>query len=83
MPRRALITGINGQVGAYLAELLLAEGYEVFGMVRRSLTEEYERLEHLRGRIHLEHGDLLDQSSIINLIELENPDWDDLFPSLL
>ncbi len=60
--RRALITGITGQDGSYLAELLLEQGYEVHGMVRRSSTEKAERIEHLRDRLHLHQGDLLDQS---------------------
>ena len=56
--RTALITGITGQDGSYLAELLLDQGYEVWGMVRRSSTENFERIEHLRDRIELIQGDL-------------------------
>ena len=58
--KRALITGITGQDGSYLAELLLEKGYEVHGMVRRSSTEKFERIEHVRDRITLHQGDLLD-----------------------
>jgi len=67
-PRRALITGITGQDGAYLAEFLLEQGYEVHGMVRRASTESFERIEHLHGRLELHQADLLDQLSIITLI---------------
>ena len=63
--KRALITGITGQDGSYLAELLLEKGYEVFGMVRRASTENFERIEHLRDRIRLAQADLLDQLSLI------------------
>jgi GDPmannose 4,6-dehydratase len=62
----ALITGITGQDGSYLAELLLEKGYEVHGLVRRSSTETFERIAHLRHRIHLHQADLLDQSSLVN-----------------
>ena len=62
--RRALITGITGQDGSYLAELLLGEGYEVSGIVRRSSTESFERIAHLEGRIELLQADLLDQMSL-------------------
>ena len=58
--RRALITGITGQDGSYLAEFLLGKGYEVFGMVRRSSTESFERIGHLVDRITLVQADLLD-----------------------
>ena len=64
--RRALITGITGQDGSYLAELLLEKGYEVHGMVRRSSTENFERIAHLRDRVRLHQADLLDQSSLVN-----------------
>ena len=67
-PRRALVTGITGQDGAYLAEFLLDQGYEVHGMVRRASTESFERIEHLHGRLELHQADLLDQLSIITLI---------------
>ncbi len=61
MSKRALITGITGQDGSYLAEHLLAEGYQVFGVVRRSSTEAFERIAHLRDKITLLQADLLDQ----------------------
>ena len=70
---KALITGITGQDGAYLAELLLDKGYEVHGMVRRSSTENFERINHLRGNISLHQADLLDQLSIVNLIQTVRP----------
>jgi GDPmannose 4,6-dehydratase len=60
----ALITGITGQDGSYLAELLLEKGYKVFGMVRRASVEKYERIEHIRHKLELIQGDLLDQSSL-------------------
>ena len=66
--RCALVTGITGQDGSYLAELLLKEGYEVHGVVRRSSTENFERIEHLRNDIYLVQGDLTDQTSLINMI---------------
>jgi GDPmannose 4,6-dehydratase len=64
--KKALITGITGQDGSYLAELLLEKGYEVHGLVRRSSTEAFERIMHLRDRLHLHQADLLDQSSLVN-----------------
>jgi GDPmannose 4,6-dehydratase len=72
-PRRALITGITGQDGAYLAEFLLQKQYEVHGMVRRASTENFERIAHLRRRIFLHQADLLDQLSIINLVREVRP----------
>ena len=69
----ALITGITGQDGAYLAEFLLAKGYEVHGMVRRSSSENFERIAHLAGRISLHQADLLDQLSIVNLLREVRP----------
>lgn len=71
---KALITGITGQDGSYLAELLLEKGYEVFGMVRRSSTENFDRINHIRERINLRQADLLDQLSIIRLIQECQPD---------
>ncbi len=71
--RRALITGITGQVGSYLAEFLLGRGYEVHGMVRRASNETYERIEQLRDRVHLHQADLLDQLSIITVVEHVRP----------
>ena len=73
MTPRALITGITGQDGSYLAELLLEKSYEVHGMVRRSSEEKYERIGHLRDRIKLHQGDLLDQFSIAALLEEIEP----------
>jgi GDPmannose 4,6-dehydratase len=73
MAKRALITGITGQDGSYLAELLLEKGYEVFGMVRRSSAPNLWRLEHLLDRITLKPADLLDQLSIIRLIDEVRP----------
>ena len=72
--RRALITGITGQDGSYLAELLLEKGYEVFGVVRRSSTERFERIEGIRDQIHLIHADLLDQSSLTRAFQEARPD---------
>lgn len=71
---RALITGITGQDGSYLAELLLEKGYEVLGMVRRSSTESFERIDHIKDRITLVQADLLDQLSIVNIIEEHRPE---------
>ncbi len=71
---RALITGITGQDGSYLAELLLEKGYEVFGMVRRASTESFERINHIKDKITLVQGDLLDQLSLISIIEDCKPD---------
>jgi GDPmannose 4,6-dehydratase len=73
LAKRALITGITGQDGSYLAELLLSEGYDVYGVVRRASTENYERIEHLRGQITLLQADLLDQSSLVQAIRESNP----------
>ncbi|MBM3979483.1 MAG: GDP-mannose 4,6-dehydratase [Planctomycetes bacterium] len=71
--KRALITGVTGQDGSYLAELLLEKGYEVHGTVRRSSTESFERIEHLAGKIHLHQADLLDQLSIIDVVKETDP----------
>jgi GDPmannose 4,6-dehydratase len=71
--KRALITGVTGQDGSYLAELLLTKGYKVYGMVRRSSTENFERIEHLRDKISIVQADLLDQLSIIELIQDVEP----------
>ena len=70
---RALITGITGQDGSYLAELLLEKGYEVFGMVRRASTESFDRINHIKDKITLVQGDLLDQLSLISIIEAHKP----------
>ena len=74
MSKRALITGITGQDGSYLTELLLSKGYEVFGVVRRSSMESYERIEHLRSRVQLIQADLLDQYSLIEALKAAQPD---------
>ena len=71
--KRALITGITGQDGSYLAELLLDKEYEIFGMVRRASTENFERIEHLVGRVNLVQGDLLDQASLVSVLEESRP----------
>jgi GDPmannose 4,6-dehydratase len=72
--KRALITGITGQDGSYLAELLLEKGYDVHGLVRRSSTERFERIEHLRSRLTLHQGDLLDQRSLVDALRASRPD---------
>ena len=72
--RRALITGITGQDGSYLAELLLDQGYEVVGMVRRSSTVNFERIAHIQDRISVAAGDLLDEVSLIKLLREHRPD---------
>jgi GDPmannose 4,6-dehydratase len=74
MGKRALITGITGQDGSYLAELLLENGYEVFGVVRRLSAPNDWRIEHLRDRVTLCPGDLLDQLSIIRLLDKHQPE---------
>ena len=71
--KRALITGITGQDGSYLAEFLLAKGYEVIGMVRRSSTVNFERIRHIQDRVTLVSGDLLDQGSLINILREYRP----------
>jgi GDPmannose 4,6-dehydratase len=73
MKRTALITGITGQDGSYLAELLLDRGYDVHGMVRRSSTEKFDRIEHLRDRITLHQGDVLDQRSLVDALRASRP----------
>src|SRR3954469_21541490 len=73
MAKRAVITGITGQDGSYLAELLLEKGYEVVGTVRRSSAPNLWRIEHLLGRITLKPADLLDQLSLLRLIEEVRP----------
>ena len=72
--KRALITGITGQDGSYLAELLLEHGYEVHGMVRRASTEKFDRIEQIRDRITLHQGDLLDQRSMVDALRAAQPD---------
>jgi len=74
MSKRALITGLTGQDGSYLAELLLEKGYEVFGLIRRSSSETTERIDHFVDRVQMIGGDLLDSSSLLYAIEESNPD---------
>ncbi len=74
MTKRALITGLTGQDGSYLAELLLEKDYEVYGMVRRSSTVNFERLTHIQNDLHIVQGDLLDESSLSELLREVNPD---------
>src|SRR3954465_751119 len=73
MPKSALITGITGEDGSYWADLLLEKGYEVHGMVRRASTEKFERLEHIRDRVTLHQGDLLDQRSLVDTLRAARP----------
>ena len=72
--KTAIITGITGQDGSYLAELLLSKGYKVYGMVRRASTEKFERIEHIRDRIEFLQGDLLDQASLNEAVSTIKPD---------
>ena len=72
--KTALITGITGQDGSYLADLLLGKGYRVCGMVRRASTENFQRIEHLRDRIELYQADLLDPTSLTGLLARTRPD---------
>jgi GDPmannose 4,6-dehydratase len=72
--RTALVTGITGQDGSYLAELLLSKGYHVCGLVRRSSTENFQRIEHLRDQLELLQADLLDQMSLMRALEKTQPD---------
>jgi GDPmannose 4,6-dehydratase len=74
MSRTALITGITGQDGSYLAEFLLQKGYAVHGMVRRASTENFERIAHLRGKLAIHQADLLDELSLIELMQKVHPD---------
>jgi len=74
LTKKALITGITGQDGSYLAEFLLGKGYEVYGMVRRSSTINYERISHIQDRVKLMQGDLLDQNSLIQALRISEPD---------
>ncbi|MGQ9925589.1 MAG: GDP-mannose 4,6-dehydratase [Chloroflexaceae bacterium] len=73
MKRRALITGITGQDGSYLAEFLLSQGYEVIGMVRRTSTVNFERIKHFQERVTLVTGDLADQVSLISILREHRP----------
>ena len=72
--KKALITGITGQDGSYLAELLLSKGYQVTGMVRRASTETFERIGHFKDQIDLRQADLLDQFSLVNILDDVQPD---------
>ena len=74
MTKRALITGVTGQDGSYLAEFLLGQGYEVTGMVRRSSTVTFERIAHIQDQLTLVAGDLLDEVSMINVLREQRPD---------
>lgn len=74
MAKRALITGVTGQDGSYLAELLLGKGYEVWGVVRRASTESYDRIEHIRDQIRFVQADLLDQPSLTQALLESEPD---------
>jgi len=72
--KKALITGITGQDGSYLAEFLLSKGYEVHGVVRRSSTENFERINSFKSRVYLHQADLLDQLSLINILNAVRPE---------
>ena len=74
MAKKALITGVTGQDGSYLAELLLDEGYEVIGMVRRSSTVTFERIAHIQDRLTLVSADLLDEASLIHVLRDHRPE---------
>ncbi len=74
MTKSALITGITGQDGSYLAELLLSKGYRVYGVVRRASTVNFERIAHIQDQVELLHADLLDQYSLIDAVQKSNPD---------
>ena len=81
--KTALITGITGQDGSYLAELLLSKGYEVHGMVRRASTEKFDRIEHLRDRITLHQGDLLDHRSLVDALRAVPLETERTLPDLV
>ena len=72
--KKALITGITGQDGSYLAELLLEKGYKVFGLTRRTSTINYERIKHIEDQVELLQGDLLDQGSLASALEEAEPE---------
>jgi GDPmannose 4,6-dehydratase len=74
MGKRALVTGITGQDGSYLADFLLEQGYEVFGVVRRSSTLNFQRIEHIQDRITIISGDLLDENSLVTAMMESQPD---------
>ena len=71
---KALIIGITGQDGSYLAELLLSKGYEVHGIVRRTSSINTKRIDHIYSKLHLHYGDLSDSTSINNIVRTEKPD---------
>jgi GDPmannose 4,6-dehydratase len=73
MSKVALVTGVTGQDGSYLAEFLLSQVYKVYGLVRRSSTINFERLAHLQNKIELVPGDLLDQNSLISALKQSQP----------
>ena len=73
MKPRALITGITGQDGSYLAELLLEQGYEVIGLLRRTSTLSFERIGHIQDRLTLVSGDMLDESSLVHILREHRP----------
>ena len=72
--KRALITGVTGQDGSYLAEFLLDKGYDVIGMVRRTSTVNFQRIRHIQDRLTLAQGDLLDQSSLVSIMREYHPE---------
>ncbi len=74
MSKRALVTGITGQDGSYLAELLLEKGYKVYGLAQRSATDQFENIEHILDRIHIITGDLADVSSLYRAVDMAKPD---------
>lgn len=74
MAKKALITGITGQDGSYLAEFLLTQGYEVFGLVRRTSTVKYERIQHIQDQVTLLQGDMSDQTSLTSALKVAEPD---------
>ena len=74
MTKTALITGITGQDGSYLAELLLEKGYRVIGMTRRSSTATFERIQHIVSDIEIVQGDLIDQASLVEALRESHPD---------
>jgi len=74
MAKKALITGITGQDGSYLADFLLTKDYEVYGMVRRSSMEKFDRIEHIKDRVHIHQADLLDEYSLVRMLDEIRPD---------
>lgn len=74
MRKRALVTGINGQDGSYMAELLLEKDYDVYGLVRRQSNERFDNIKHILNKIILIHGDLTDQSSLFEALDIARPD---------